>query len=124
MQSSQWATHLEDAAEFGQTRGLFLLPGGRPLLLEGSGSGTGSAGGANSSGGGKSSEGCGACGSGAGATGVGSNAGGTRTGSWTATGIGPQLSSSRSEGNEKGNSWPSLKRCGAKSDAGSRPSNS
>ena len=47
LQLSQWATHLEDAVQFGQTRGLFLLPAGRPLLLGAGGSGGGSVGGAS-----------------------------------------------------------------------------
>ena len=51
LQSSQWATHLEDAVQFEQTQGLFLLPGGRPVFLGAGGSGTGSAGVANSYGG-------------------------------------------------------------------------
>ena len=55
-----------------------MLPGGQPILLEGSGSGTGSAGGAKSSVGGISAEGCSACGS---VAGVGSSAGDAGTGS-------------------------------------------
>ena len=42
--------------QFGQTRGLFLLPGGRPRPLGVGGSGAGSAGGAKSSGGGNQLE--------------------------------------------------------------------
>ena len=59
LQNSQWATHLELAVQLGQTRGLFLLPGGRPLLLGGGGSGSGSAGAVESNGGtGSLNDGC------------------------------------------------------------------
>ena len=85
LQNSQWATQLEDAVQFGQTRGLFLLSGGPPLLLEENGSGAGSAGGDNSSVGGILAEGCGACGS---IAAVGSNARGVGTGLLTVAGMG------------------------------------
>ena len=59
LQNSQWATHLKLAVQLRQTRGLFLLPGGRPLLLGGGGSGSGSAGAVESSGGtGSLNDGC------------------------------------------------------------------
>ena len=65
--------HLRDAVQRGQTQGLFLLPGGRPLLLGAGGSGAGSVSSAVSSGivgnlagiVGDLVEGCGAIGSGA-----------------------------------------------------------
>ena len=40
---SQWTTHLVDAVQLGQTRGLYLLPSWRPHLRGGAGSETGSA---------------------------------------------------------------------------------
>ena len=43
LHASQWTTHLVDAVQFGQTRGLFLLPSGGPSLHGGAGLETGSA---------------------------------------------------------------------------------
>ena len=42
LHASQWTTHLVDAVQFGQTRGLFLLLSGLPRLRGGAGSETGS----------------------------------------------------------------------------------
>ena len=42
LHASQWITHSEDAVQLGQTRGLFLLPSGRPHLRGGAGPGIGS----------------------------------------------------------------------------------
>ena len=55
--------NLADAVQLEQTRGLFLPPGGRPLLLGGAGSETGFAGVDDSSVGGTLTGGCSECGS-------------------------------------------------------------
>ena len=83
--------HLEDTVQLGQTRRLFLLPGGRPLRLGRGDSGTGSAGTVNSCVGGDSAGSCGACGFSAG-DGLGTEGAGAD--SSTATGTSSRLCSS------------------------------